>query len=369
MWGGGTGTTGQHYETRLRVLYAGAELGGVLYSDYEPYYEILKTAKRIKVRIDEETFGVATYRIEATTERGLYQVWVDPEQDYHILRAIVEKGAEDLGWNDVPMSELEWAPKESIRYTLTNSKFETVGGRIYPVEGRAVFEAVFLKDGPGGSTASESVTDIRITSIELNPDFDALQAFVLDAPPMTPMTDWDNDESIVWTGTALSNDEALSEEARRSSAAIFRATREPRPDIYDEETDGRELIDAAMKRAKAEDRRVFITWGANWCGWCHELEGLCQVNPEVRDIIDAHYVPVLIDLGHRDRNMDLALEYGLDFTKLRTAHVTILDRDGEVVAQRAPVGLVGLGRESSVEFSPKKLHDLLILYATGDSEH
>ena len=73
--------------------------------------------------------------------------------------------------------------------------------------------------------------------------------------------------------------------------------------------------------------------------------------------------PVLIDLGHRDRNMDLALEYDLDFTELRTAHITILDRDGEVVAQRAPVGLVGLGTGSSIEFSPKKLHDLLSRYA------
>ena len=305
LWGGGTGTTGQRYETRLRATYVGAELGGVLYSDYEPYYKILKNSKKIKVRIDEQAFGVATYRVEAKTERGFYQIWVDPEQGYHLRRAIIEKGAEDLGWGDVSISEYERSPKESIRYTLTNSKFETVDGQIFPVEGRAVVETVFLKDGPGGSASSAGVTDIRITSMELNPDFDVLQAFTIDAPPMTPMTDWGNgNKFIVWTGTGLSSDEDLLEEAQRSHSAVLRAAREPRPNIYDEELDGRELIAAAVERAKAEGRHVLVTWGANWCGWCHELEGLCRMDPDVKDIIDAHYVPRI------DRPGSSGQEYG-----------------------------------------------------------
>lgn len=61
--------------------------------------------------------------------------------------------------------------------------------------------------------------------------------------------------------------------------------------------------------------------------------------------------------------MDLALEYGLDFNELRTAHVTILDLNGDVVAQRIPASLIGLGKRSALEFHPKKLLDFLTAHA------
>ena len=37
--------------------------------------------------------------------------------------------------------------------------------------------------------------------------------------------------------------------------------REP---IFDEKAEGKEQIAAALARAKAENRRVLIEWGANW---------------------------------------------------------------------------------------------------------
>lgn len=364
VWGGGTAIDSTH-AARLGAIHSGQELAGILYADIDPYYDILNGAKKIKVRVDMKTFeDIPTYRIEATTERGVYQLWIDPAQDYHLRQAVLRKGAGDLGWGDVPMSELEWMPKESVTYTLTNTEFDTFDGMIFPTQGHVEINVVYLKGGPGGSPSSKITHDIRIDSIELNPDFAALRAFVPDAPPNTLLTDWDNDnKQLVWTGSEISDDEALILDARMELQAILRANIEPRPKIYDEEADGRNLIAAALERAKAEGKRPLLTWGANWCGWCHELEGLCRTNPEINALIDEHFIPVLIDLGHRDKNMDLALEYGLDFNELGTAHVTILDLNGDVVAQRTPASLIGLGKRSALEFHPKKLLDFLTAHA------
>src|SRR3954469_3660648 len=44
--------------------------------------------------------------------------------------------------------------------------------------------------------------------------------------------------------------------------------------IYDESADARKNIASALAKAKRENQRVLIQWGANWCGWCHMLHDL-----------------------------------------------------------------------------------------------
>jgi thioredoxin-related protein len=55
------------------------------------------------------------------------------------------------------------------------------------------------------------------------------------------------------------------------------------------------VVDAAVKRANAESKTVWVVFGASWCGWCRKLEAFLAA-PEVRDIIEKHYliVPVTV---------------------------------------------------------------------------
>lgn len=55
------------------------------------------------------------------------------------------------------------------------------------------------------------------------------------------------------------------------------------------------VVDAAVKRARAENKTVWVDFGASWCGWCRKLEAFLAA-PEVRDIIQKHYliVPVTV---------------------------------------------------------------------------
>ncbi len=72
--------------------------------------------------------------------------------------------------------------------------------------------------------------------------------------------------------------------------------------------------DAALARAKAEDKRVFLHFGAPWCGWCHKLEGW-MAQPEVAALLGKEFVDLKIDtdrmVGGGDMMKALRLAAGL----------------------------------------------------------
>jgi thiol-disulfide isomerase/thioredoxin len=52
--------------------------------------------------------------------------------------------------------------------------------------------------------------------------------------------------------------------------------------------------DAALARAKAEGKRVFLHFGAPWCGWCHKLEGW-MARPEIATLLGSEFIDLKID--------------------------------------------------------------------------
>jgi thioredoxin-related protein len=59
--------------------------------------------------------------------------------------------------------------------------------------------------------------------------------------------------------------------------------------------DAEVVLREELSRASSLDKRVFLTFGAPWCGWCHRLENwLAQ--PEIASILDRDYVVVKIDI-------------------------------------------------------------------------
>ncbi|MEQ8768065.1 MAG: thioredoxin family protein, partial [Planctomycetota bacterium] len=54
------------------------------------------------------------------------------------------------------------------------------------------------------------------------------------------------------------------------------------------------LLDKALADAKESNRRVFLTFGAPWCGWCHRLEDWMYSAP-VHDLLGKDFVLLKID--------------------------------------------------------------------------
>lgn len=108
-----------------------------------------------------------------------------------------------------------------------------------------------------------------------------------------------------------------------------------RPEIYDTGADAGKQIELALARAKANNTRVLVQWGANWCGWCHQLHDLFKKNRDVSKKIIYEYEVVLVDIGRFDKHMDLAEKYGADVKKHGVPLLTVLDASGKVLANQA----------------------------------
>jgi len=117
------------------------------------------------------------------------------------------------------------------------------------------------------------------------------------------------------------------------AAATAAASAKAKP--YDENADAKAQIDAAIARAKKENKRVLIQWGGNWCPWCIRLHELCKSNREIAHELSYEYEVVLVDAGKPvGKNIDLAKSFGADAEKAGFPYLTILDGDGKVLANQ-----------------------------------
>jgi thioredoxin-related protein len=70
----------------------------------------------------------------------------------------------------------------------------------------------------------------------------------------------------------------------------------------------RELLASAMERAASQDKRIFLHFGAPWCGWCHQLEDFMAL-PEVASILSKDFIDLKIDTDRTVGGEEVLAEY------------------------------------------------------------
>ncbi len=173
--------------------YAGSPLLGVFKGDTAPVGSILRQARTLTVRPErEEVAGSSCYILDAVTEQGRYTLWLDPDHGYNIARARVHKKTGDLAWGagrlggtpnagSLPSSAggAQDARSESISFTLENVRFDRIGEVWVPME--ADYESIYNQ----GNSTTTARFHHRRTRFHLEPDFDAIRAFLPDIPDGT----------------------------------------------------------------------------------------------------------------------------------------------------------------------------------------
>lgn len=121
-----------------------------------------------------------------------------------------------------------------------------------------------------------------------------------------------------------------SERRAAKPAATSAPTSTPRPAVYDEAADAKKEVAAAVAKAKAEKKRVLVTLGGNWCGWCRLLDELFRTDEKVSAELAKAYVPVKVDVGRMTKNLELAASWGAD-PKKGVPLLVVLDGKGKAV--------------------------------------
>jgi thioredoxin 1 len=104
-------------------------------------------------------------------------------------------------------------------------------------------------------------------------------------------------------------------------------------ELYSNTADAAQEIRQAILTAGAEHKHVLLVFGGNWCLDCHVLD-LYLHDPGNASLLAANYVPVNVNIGEYDKNLDLARKYGIPLDKGVPALV-VLDGSGRALyAQR-----------------------------------
>jgi hypothetical protein len=94
--------------------------------------------------------------------------------------------------------------------------------------------------------------------------------------------------------------------------------------------DAKLVVAEALSRAASEDKRVFLTFGAPWCHWCHKLDDwLAQ--PEIAAILDRDFIIAKIDIDRMTGGKELMDRYRSK-TSSGIPWYTILDATGKSLA-------------------------------------
>jgi thioredoxin-related protein len=68
--------------------------------------------------------------------------------------------------------------------------------------------------------------------------------------------------------------------------------------------DAEVLLRDGLSRASSEDQRVFLTFSAPWCGWCHQLSDWMNKS-DIAAILDRDFVIVKVDIDRMTHGKDL----------------------------------------------------------------
>lgn len=120
---------------------------------------------------------------------------------------------------------------------------------------------------------------------------------------------------------------------------------------YDTEADAHAQVEAAFATARATGRKVLLDFGGNWCLDCRMLAGVLAV-PAVQSWTDQHFVTVMIDIGRRTKNLDIAQKYGVPIVGVPA--VGVFTADGTLLN---PGGVEALADARS--WLPQAVVDLL----------
>ena len=126
---------------------------------------------------------------------------------------------------------------------------------------------------------------------------------------------------VCFAGSAAAQPAGVADELLKPVAS--------KTDLYPAGVDARQKIEASLKTAAAENKRVILIFGGNWCYDCHVLDQALHEG-EAEKIVKKSFLLVHVDIGEGDKNLDLIKKYETTLG-FGVPTVVIIDAEGRVV--------------------------------------
>jgi thiol:disulfide interchange protein len=127
------------------------------------------------------------------------------------------------------------------------------------------------------------------------------------------------------------------------------------PSKFDPKRDAARDVAIATAVAKAQNKRVLVEVGGEWCVWCHILDRFVAGNQDVKSLSDASYVWVKVNWSPQNKNEALLSQW----PKVKGyPHLFVLDGDGTLIHSQN-TGELEAGRD----YDKAKMMDFLRRYA------
>jgi thiol-disulfide isomerase/thioredoxin len=65
-----------------------------------------------------------------------------------------------------------------------------------------------------------------------------------------------------------------------------------------------EVLVQAKAKALAEDKAIFLHFGASWCGWCSKLDAFLE-RPGIKPVFEKYFIPVKLVVQENEKNKAL----------------------------------------------------------------
>ena len=99
--------------------------------------------------------------------------------------------------------------------------------------------------------------------------------------------------------------------------------------LYSETANPTTDIASALKQARREHKRVLLDFGGNWCGDCQLLDIYYRQSPNA-ELLTKNFILVHVNVGHMDKNVDVAKKYNVPITKGVPA-LAVIDANGNLL--------------------------------------
>lgn len=126
---------------------------------------------------------------------------------------------------------------------------------------------------------------------------------------------------------------------------------------FDETANADKDVAEAFARARRSGKRVLIDLGGNWCGDCVVLANIMKL-PEVKRFIAAHYEVVSVDVGRKNRNLEIPARFSVDLSG-GVPTVLIVKPDGRTLVDAGHVAAL----EDARHMTPQGIADWLAQWA------